>query len=442
MTASAQSMDGKSRQSSSGKSSIFGRKLHKDRPVDRRTVSDDHLTPSQSSGTSTTSGSRSSRHGHRSSIGSLTGGSADDPAGLALTAGVITSIPYDSLSADSKSPIPVDYLPRGDQKPLRREPVPHHLSQGGRDFHQYPSISPTQTLGGGGYHPSGPRPPPGSAGSVNQTGDRGIQQTNKGGSTYSGANGNYPSSAGPYAASYRGSSDQVSVVSTNSSTTRGSSVFSLPNPSQSAVSSAADVDHGSVWPTSQASRQSQQSQYSQNSHHLSSAFHPHHPSGFSSTASFSPDGFSLPRPSDDKVIEREFLELMHKRGWHNLPEQARRQMLAYPAAKKWTLVHQDKLTEWQGEQKRRQHARQTGYGTVDGLGVMGRVEEEGSPEWFVKKVLDDSITPKQLQSLSVSLRTQPIRYVHYSLSHREITILVCRIARSLMHYEVYNLELR
>jgi cytokinesis protein len=175
------------------------------------------------------------------------------------------------------------------------------------------------------------------------------------------------------------------------------------------ISSSADADN-STWPTF-----SQPPRHSQQSHHHSSLFQTHHVSGFSSTASFSPDGFHLPRPSNDKVIEREFLELMHKRGWHNLPEQARRQMLAYPAAKKWTLVYQDKLTEWQGEQRRRQHARQTGYGNADGVGLLGRAEEEGSPEWFVKKVLDDSITPKQLQSLSVSLRTQPIRYACYSL---------------------------
>lgn len=95
---------------------------------------------------------------------------------------------------------------------------------------------------------------------------------------------------------------------------------------------------------------------------------------------------------------------MQKRGWQNLPEQAKRQMLSYPASKKWTLVHQDRLTELQGEQKRRQNARQT-YGHDS----LHRADDEGSPEWYVKKVMDDTITSKQLASLSVSLRTQPIR---------------------------------
>ncbi|KAI7519067.1 FH2-domain-containing protein, partial [Hortaea werneckii] len=146
----------------------------------------------------------------------------------------------------------------------------------------------------------------------------------------------------------------------------------------------------------------------------------HTPSAFSSTTSFSPEGFILHRPADDRVIEKEFVELMLKRGWKQLPEQARRQMEAYPISKKWTLVHQDRLAEWQGEQKRRQAARSTMSSMADGFSggmgpyhgsIIGRADEEGSPEWFVKRVLDNTITPKQLQSLSVSLRTQPIAWV-------------------------------
>jgi cytokinesis protein len=142
-------------------------------------------------------------------------------------------------------------------------------------------------------------------------------------------------------------------------------------------------------------------------HHFLNA---HAPSGFSSTASFSPDGFVLQRPSDDRIIEKEFFDLMLKRGWKSLPEQARRQMEAYPISKKWTLVYQDKLAEWQGEHKRRQIARSTVMSN-DGFNIPVRVEEEESPEWYVKKVLDNTISPKQLQSLSVSLRTQPIAWV-------------------------------
>ncbi len=52
--------------------------------------------------------------------------------GLNMTAGVLTTIPYDSLSADRRSPIPMEYLPKPDQMPVRRDPLPHQLNRGKR----------------------------------------------------------------------------------------------------------------------------------------------------------------------------------------------------------------------------------------------------------------------------------------------------------------------
>ena len=102
---------------------------------------------------------------------------------------------------------------------------------------------------------------------------------------------------------------------------------------------------------------------------------------------------------------------MLKRGWISLPEQARRQMEAYPISKKWTLVHQDRLAEWQGEQKKRMTHRSPVSINISGFAVSDRADEEGSPEWFVKRILENTITPKEFQSLAVSLRTQPIAWV-------------------------------
>ncbi|KAI9669828.1 MAG: hypothetical protein M1817_004569 [Caeruleum heppii] len=409
-----------SRQSSGGKSFFSRAKLHKDKSADRRTVSDENrLGLDNIPGGGSNAGSRTSRHTHRSSIVSRSdldraASPTDDTSGLAMTAGVITSIPYDSVAPDSKTPIPVDYLPRCDQKPTRREPLPHHLNKGGGDFHQYPAFyaSPAPPQGGS-SHPSGPRAAPNSSSSVlagGLSGDRANSAhpyartsslahapngTHSGNNSYS----TVDSSSNP-----RTSFDQASVYSSMSSATRDSSVFSSSGSSHTAVPSPHNENHNSLLPTiSRASISSRQSHQP--------SLHVHQPSGFSSTASFTPDGFSLPRPSDEEIIEEQFLALMHKRGWLNLPEQARRQMLAYPSAKKWTLVHQDKLTEWQGEQKRRQNQRMTVLAADGSLGPMGRADEEGSPEWYVRKVMDDTITTKQLQSLSVSLRTQPISWV-------------------------------
>lgn len=386
--------DSKSRQSSGGKS--FFSRGHK---KEKRNASDEGKYLGGDLDKAGSVGSRSSRHTRNSSIASLDrpGSAGADQAGINMMAGVITSIPYDSVSADSRSPIPVEYLPRSDQMPVRREPLPHHLNKGGGDFHQYPSFDPS-TLSNGSSHPSGPRPPPGASNvTMASTGNRAtqLQQWGPGrGSTASTMNGTHNSRYDSYSTAQssaygRSSFDQSSM----DSSTERSSIFSSTNSSRTAL--PASQSNSSISPSHMASRES---------HRLTKFPH------YQGSAAGGLDGFNFDKPSDDRVIEEQFLALMQKRGWHNLPDQARRQMMAYPAAKKWTLVHQDRLTEWQGEQKRRTTARQTGqYGSA--MEMLANAEEEGTPEWYVRKVMDNSISAKQLQSLAVSLRTQPIGWV-------------------------------
>ncbi|KAF4616206.1 hypothetical protein G7Y89_g15200 [Cudoniella acicularis] len=387
--------DSKSRQSSGGKSSFFSRSSKKD----KRNVSDDGRYLGGELDKASV-GSRTSRHTRGSSIASVDRPDSPgaDQRGLNMMAGVITSIPYDSVAADSKSPIPVDYLPRADQMPLRKEPLPHHLNKVAGDFHQYPSIDPA-SLSNGSSHPSGPRPPPG-VGNVTMasTGNRATQLQQWGPGRASGAsahNPRYDSYSTNQSSAYgRSSFDQSSI----DSSTERSSIFSSGSSSRTAMPQS--YSNSSLSPSHATSRES----------HRLTKFPHHHSSGFSSTSSIGQDSFSLTKPTDDRVIEEQFLALMQKRGWHNLPDQARRQMMAYPPAKKWTLVHQDRLTEMQGEQKRRTMQKQTGqYGSA--MDMLINAEEEGTPEWFVRKVMDNSIAAKQLQSLAVSLRTQPIGWV-------------------------------
>ncbi|RDW89104.1 hypothetical protein BP6252_01136 [Coleophoma cylindrospora] len=384
--------DSKSRQSSASKS-FFSRSSKKD----KRNVSDEGKYLGGDLDKPASAGSRTSRHTRGSSIASIdrpiTPGA--DSSGIAMMSGVITSIPYESMPADSKTPIPVEYLPRGDQLPVRREPLPHHLNKGGGDFHQYPSFDPSASPNGS-SHPSGPRPPPVNNQTMASTGSRSTQLQQWGpsrGSVTSTSNGAHNSRYD----SYSTNNSSYGRNSFEDSSTERSSVFSSGSSSRTAMQSS--YSNNSLSP-SHATRENRMTKF------------PHHSSGgFTSTASFAPDGFNLAKPTDERVIEEQFLALMQKRGWHNLPEQARRQMMAYLPEKKWTLVHQDRLTEWQGEQKRRTTAsRQTGqYGSA--MEMLANAEEEGTPEWFVKKVMDNSITTKQLQSLAVSLRTQPISWV-------------------------------
>ncbi|KAF7186591.1 Cytokinesis protein sepA [Pseudocercospora fuligena] len=304
------------------------------------------------------------RHSHRSSTSTIDQEeyvkNGQDP--LAMQAGVITSIPYDAMAKDTRPPVLVDHA---DRPVSKREPLPHHLNKGGGDFHQYPAFDASSLP---------PRPP-------------------THGSSYRGRLDSDATTLNGYPAS-RSSSDHGSIRSNWSGDRRQ---YYNGNTSQASLG---------VGMTGYAPEQSSASQRDRNNQYLNA----HNPSAFSSAASFSPEGLLQHRPSDDKVIEKEFLELMLKRGWKSLPEQARRQMEAYPISKKWTLVYQDRLAEWQVEQKRRNMARNTMQSVHGGFDI-GRMEEEGSPEWYVKKILDNSISAKQLQSLAVSLRTQPIAWV-------------------------------
>ncbi|KAK3672862.1 hypothetical protein LTR78_007215 [Recurvomyces mirabilis] len=388
------SNDKQSRQSSGGKS-FFSRSSKKDKA--NNDVPPLPETPSLHAENGNYAASTLSRHSHRSSISTvdpnydeyntMNGGYVQRAGqdGINMQAGIVTSIPYDSITANTKAPIRVDHV---DKPSSRREPLPHHLNKGGGDFHQYPAWDGQSANGS----QAPPRPP---------THGSGVANGGRGGTGRS-----FESDAttlnGFYAPS-RGSSehDGGSIRSTSSNDRRRPT-----NASQASFPSMQLENSVSHLP---------QLAPSATKGSLHTFLNANNPSAFSSTTSFDPNGSALHRPTDDRIIEKEFLELMLKRGWKSLPEQARRQMEAYPISKKWTLVHQDRLSEWQGEQKKRQNTRTTMSSMTDGLGgyagIVDRAGEEGSPEWFVKRVLDNTITPKQLQSLGVSLRTQPIAWV-------------------------------
>ncbi|PNH64400.1 hypothetical protein VD0002_g4255, partial [Verticillium dahliae] len=394
----------KSRQSSGGKS-FFSRNRNKDKDKDKRFTSDEgrHLASGDNYDTASiapsTLGSRSSRHNRDSSIVSVDRAYSDD--GLSPMAGVMTSIPYDSVPADSRSPISVDYLPKPDQAPVRRELLPHQLNKATGDFHQYPNVDPSAMQAAAGSHLSAARPSAGPGGTnitMATTGRQAmLQQWGPGparssvASTVNGAHNprydSYMTSAG------RNSADHSSVFSGNG----GTHEMTAARSSKLALPSA----------SSQSSFSPHQSYY-RDSHRLTK---------FPGMMSAPPTGgghesFYFPRPDDDHVIDQMFLALMQKRGWHNLPEQAKRQMVAYPASKKWTLLHQDRLAEWQGEQKRRQTARPNQFpGQFATPDILVSSDEEGSPEWYVRRVMDNSLDTKGLGSLEVNLRTQQIGWV-------------------------------
>ena len=84
-------------------------------------------------------------------------------------------------------------------------------------------------------------------------------------------------------------------------------------------------------------------------------------------------------------------------------------MLSYPAQKKWTLIQSDALQEYDLERKR---------------ATIGPDGDRSAPEWYVRKIVDGSISMKELGSLSVSLRTQPNGWVKRFLDTQGMIALV------------------
>ncbi|ODQ68316.1 actin-binding FH2, partial [Nadsonia fulvescens var. elongata DSM 6958] len=89
-----------------------------------------------------------------------------------------------------------------------------------------------------------------------------------------------------------------------------------------------------------------------------------------------------------------FIQLLQKRNFKTIPDAAKRQLKEYPADKKWMLIHQQSKTDFQNSQKR-------SFQTSD----------DYSPKWFVRKIMDKSITTKEFEMLWISLRTEQISWV-------------------------------
>jgi len=120
-------------------------------------------------------------------------------------------------------------------------------------------------------------------------------------------------------------------------------------------------------------------------HHLPQ-LHPAHSS----------DEFHFPRPEDPADIEAYFAQVKATRSMSDSYNPDIEQ--------KWRIIHNHEQLRWQEEkQKLAQVKRQTAQGH-NPAGVYGK----DTPEWYLKKFMDMTITSKQVTGLSVSLRTLPI----------------------------------
>ena len=104
------------------------------------------------------------------------------------------------------------------------------------------------------------------------------------------------------------------------------------------------------------------------------------------------DDFHFPRPETEEEIETLFDNVRRKRG---IPD-----MLNLSLDQKWHMVYNDEQIRWR---EREDHTKRH---TITG---QASSPSEGTPEWYIKKFLDKTITSKQAGSLLVSLRSKEMR---------------------------------
>ncbi|CAG8768523.1 11408_t:CDS:2, partial [Gigaspora rosea] len=117
------------------------------------------------------------------------------------------------------------------------------------------------------------------------------------------------------------------------------------------------------------------------------------------------------RPSDEEV-ERLFLQMMRKLDLGNLSEA----MQAMPIENKWTLIKNNMLTE------------EVGISFLFKLfhicsNPLKNAGDPNTPEYYLKKIMDGTITYKHMNSLSVSLRTSPITWVKSFIEAKGLEVL-------------------
>lgn len=154
----------------------------------------------------------------------------------------------------------------------------------------------------------------------------------------------------------------------------------------SAMTTRSDANRSSKYAVSLAN-----SEPSSHHSHLSQFYHRHH----------NGDAFHFPRPENDAEIELLFENVKRTRDIGDLPD--------LPIDQKWHMVYNDEHIRWREEKQREEQSKKQME-----TGQPAAIIPE-SPEWYIKKFLDKTITAKQAGTLLVSLRSKELRCDIYYL---------------------------
>lgn len=176
-----------------------------------------------------------------------------------------------------------------------------------------------------------------------------------------------------------------------------------PTPSSAQSPNTTDFGHFStnssnnstMRPLSSVTTRSETSRTSKYSPSTSSS-DAHHSLFYHSRSNYASDTFHFPRPETDEEIEELFENVRRTRTQGDLPNLTIEQ--------KWHMVFNDEHLRWKEERVREEQSRRQKE-----TGQPAQIMAE-SPEWYIQKFLDKTITPKQAGGLHVSLRSKEMRY--------------------------------
>lgn len=167
------------------------------------------------------------------------------------------------------------------------------------------------------------------------------------------------------------------------------------------------------------------------------------------TPSLAASEFSFPRPKQDEDIEYLFQNLLERTA---VPLNKRADASRLHISKKWAMVYNDKLQEWQNARKKPPPLdRMSSHGTpvlpgspkpeatpvvqqsaniLAAAAAASRTSTETAPpEWYLTKFMDGSIQPATVSSLRVALRTYPIAWVEaFVLKLQGLSVLTNALA--------------
>ncbi|PPQ66836.1 hypothetical protein CVT26_009615, partial [Gymnopilus dilepis] len=172
-----------------------------------------------------------------------------------------------------------------------------------------------------------------------------------------------------------------------------------PN-SSATLANRSDLNRGSKYAASLAS-----SEAGSHHSHLSQFYHRHHAS----------ESFHFPRPENDEEIEAMFENVKLTRDLGDIPDLSIDQ--------KWQMVYNDECIRWKEDKQREEQSKRQSE-----TGQPATMIPE-TPQWYIRKFLDKTITPKQASSLLVCLRSKEVKWFQEFISLRGASVL----AQTLQH---------